>query len=190
MTCAANDDRHSPTGPAAGLPPEFADLDEASVAVFRAFGNAVRLHRQFMIRRLGDSAVHPGQGICLNVLARRDGIAQRELAEAMHVAPPTLSRMLRSMETSGLVERRADDSDLRLTRVYLSDSGRALARDAQAALADHIPVAMAALTPEEREELARLLDKLSASIARSLTDDAAGRGAGEAGRAEGEGAAR
>ncbi len=156
-----------------GLPPGFDDLDEASAAVLRAFGNALRLHRRFMTRRLGASDVHPGQGICLNVLARRDGMPQRDLAAAMHVAPPTLSRMLRSMEDAGLVERRADEADQRLTRVYLSAAGRALADEARAALVDHVPVAMAALTPEERVELARLLDKLSASIARSLADEAA-----------------
>ena len=162
---------HDPHGPA-GIPPDLKDLDEASVAVFRAFGNAVRLHRQFMKKRLGDSDVHPGQGVCLNILARHDGISQRDLAEAMHVAPPTLSRMLRSMEGAGLVERRADESDQRVTRVHLSEAGRALAEEVRAALTDHIPVATAALAPEERAELARLLDKLSASIARSLDDEA------------------
>jgi len=153
------------------LPPELADLDEASQAVFRAFGSAMRLHRQFMRRRLGESDVHPGQGICLNILARHDGIAQRDLAEAMHVAAPTLSRMLRSMESAGLVERRPDEVDQRVTRVHLSSDGRALAREARAALADHIPLAIAALSPDERVELARLLDKLSASIARSLATE-------------------
>lgn len=171
MTRTADHDRHRAKGPLADLPPELADLDEASRALFRAFGNAMRLHRRFMKRRLGESDLHPGQGLCLHVLARHDGMSQRDLAETMHVAPPTLSRMLRSMQRTGLVERRHDDRDQRLTRVYLSPEGRALAEEARAALADHIPVAMAALTPEERVELARLLDKLSASIARSLTDE-------------------
>jgi DNA-binding MarR family transcriptional regulator len=173
-----------------GLPPELADLDEASLVLFRAFGNTMRLHRQFMQRRLGESDVHPGQGVCLNILAHHDGISQRDLAAAMHVAPPTLSRMLRSMERVGLVERRPDDVDQRLTRVHLSAAGRALAREVRAALADHIPVAVAALSPEERAELARLLDKLSASIARSLVDGDSEGGAGEAGRAKGEGTTR
>ena len=145
-----------------------------------------------MTRRMGESAVHPGQGICLTILARSDGVTQRDLAAAMHVAPPTLSRMLRSMERAGLVERRADESDQRLTRVYLSDAGRALAGRARAALADHIPAAMAALSREERAELVRLLDKLNESVARSLETDpeTAGR-AGEAGRRprDGRGAA-
>jgi len=176
----------------AGMPPEPTDLDEASTAAFRAFEHAVRLHRQFMKKRLSDSDVHPGQGVCLNILARHDGISQRALAEAMHVAPPTLSRMLRSMEGVGLVERRADDRDLRVTRVHLSDAGRALAEEVRGALADHVPVAMAALAPEERVELARLLDKLSASIARSLAaaDTVADLRAGDTGRAGAEGAAR
>ena len=166
---AMDAERHDRQEPKS-LPPELADLDETSAALFRAFGNALRLHRQFMHRRLGESDVHPGQGICLSVPAHHDGIAQRDLAEAMHIAAPTLSRMLRSMEQGGLVERRADESDQRLTRVYLSDAGRAFARDAHAALADHVPAALVALSREERAELARLLDKLSASIARSLAE--------------------
>ena len=164
---------HDDCRDAKDLPPELADLDQASAALFRAFGKALRLHRQFMMRRLGGSVVHPGQAACLSVLARRDGIAQRDLAEAMHIAPPTLSRMLRSMETSGLVERRGDESDQRLTRVHMTDAGRSVAREMRAALADHIPVAVAALSHEERVELARLLDKLSASISRSLETGAA-----------------
>jgi len=156
-----------------GLPPELAGLDDTSVALFRALRNSMRLHRQFMQRRLGATDIHPGQGMCLNALLRHDGMPQRDLADALHVAPPTLSRMLRSMETAGLVERRDDEADQRLSRVHLSAAGRALAEQARAALADHIPVALAALSPAERVELAHLLDKLSASIARSLADEAA-----------------
>ncbi len=168
------------TGPTSGapdaadnVPSELAGLDKASVALFRAFRNAVRLHRRFMRRRLGASDLHPGQGMCLNALLRHDGMPQRDLAAALHIAPPTPSRMLRSMETAGLVERRADEADQRVTRVCLSAGGRELAEQARAALVDHIPVAMAALTEEERVELARLLEKLNASIARSLAEEAA-----------------
>ncbi|MBN2205724.1 MAG: winged helix-turn-helix transcriptional regulator [Thermoleophilia bacterium] len=182
-----------------GSPPESAGLDEASAALFRAFGQALRLHRQFMARRLGETDLHPGQAACLGVLAHRDGIAQRDLAEALHIAPPTLSRMLQSMEKNGVVERRDDEADQRLSRVYMTDAGRTVAREMRAAMADHIPVAVAALSDDERVELARLLDKLSASIALSLGDDGPGARAGteqdgragEAGRARhGDGGSR
>jgi DNA-binding MarR family transcriptional regulator len=168
-----------------GSPPESAGLDEASAALFRAFGQALRLHRRFMARRLGETDLHPGQAACLGALAHSDGIAQRDLAEALHIAAPTLSRMLQSMEKNGLVARRDDEADQRLSRVYMTDAGRTVAREMRAAMADHIPVAVAALSGEERVELARLLDKLSASIARSLEagEGTAGR-AGEAGRAD------
>ena len=167
------EDHTSPQGSPPASPHEFAGLDEASAALFRAFGQALRLHRQFMARRLGETDLHPGQAACLGVLAHRDGIAQRDLAEALHIAPPTLSRMLQSMEKNGLVERRDDEADQRLSRVHVTDAGRAVARDMRAAMADHIPVAVAALSDDERVELARLLDKLSASIAHSLGDAAA-----------------
>ncbi len=117
--------------PHPGSPPEFAGLDEASAALFRAFGQALRLHRQFMARRLGETDLHPGQAACLGVLAHRGGIAQRDLAEALHIAAPTLSRMLQPMEKNGLVERRDDEADQRLSRVLHDRRGpRRRARDA------------------------------------------------------------
>ncbi len=87
------------------------------------------------------------------------------------------------MEKNGFVERRDDETDQRLSRVHVTDAGRAVARDMRAAMADHIPVAVAALSGEERVELARLLDKLSASIARSLEIGRPARTAGRAGEA-------
>lgn len=124
-----------------------------------------------MTRRLGQTDIHPGQAACLGILAHRDGISQRDLAEALRIAPPTLSRMLQSMEKNGLVERRDDESDQRLSRVYVTAAGRAVSREMQAAMAGHITAALAALSEDERVELARLLDRLSASILRSLDDD-------------------
>ncbi len=153
-------------------------LDEASSALFAAFRQALLAHRQFMARSLGDAHLHPGQAVCLNILARAEGLSQRALADTMHVSPPTLSRMLRALEKAGLVERRQDASDQRLARVHLTPAGRAVAARTRRALADHIPAAIAALSLDERRELARLLDKLTASIASSL-QDRAGRGRGQ-----------
>lgn len=157
-----------------GLPPEIVDLDETSVALYAAFRRALHMHRQFMARSLSDADLHPGQSVCLSALAREEGMTQRTLAEAMHIAPPTLSRMLTSLEKSGLIERRDDETDQRLTRIYLTAAGREVSGRIRRALADHIPAAIAALTLDERRELARLLEKLTASIASSSRDDSAG----------------
>lgn len=62
--------------------------------------------------------------ILLRQAAEQEGSSQRELAERMHIEPPTLVRHLDNLAHEGLVERRRDERDRRIARVYLTDAGR------------------------------------------------------------------
>jgi MarR family transcriptional regulator, transcriptional regulator for hemolysin len=55
-----------------------------------------------------------------------EGIRQKELAHALGIEGPSLVRLLDSLERRGLVERRADERDLRAHGIYLTRSGRQL----------------------------------------------------------------
>jgi DNA-binding MarR family transcriptional regulator len=55
-----------------------------------------------------------------------EGIPQSQLAASMEVEPPTATKMLQRMERAGLIERRTDPTDARVSRVYLTERGRAL----------------------------------------------------------------
>ena len=61
-----------------------------------------------------------------SVLTTNDGASQRELADVLHLARPTVTKMVQALERSGAVERRPAPGDQRLTRVYLTTSGRAV----------------------------------------------------------------
>ncbi len=62
--------------------------------------------------------------ILLKHAAESEGSSQRELAEHMHIEPPTLVRHLDKLAHEGLVERRRDENDRRVARVYLTPAGR------------------------------------------------------------------
>jgi DNA-binding MarR family transcriptional regulator len=148
---------------------DLAGVDEASSAlVFRAFLNTMRLHRQLMLKTLTARGAHPGQAFCLRLLAAHDGATQRDMAETLHLAPPTLSRMLRALEKTSMVERRPDATDQRLTRVYLTSTGRDRERELRAVASDYVKETIGALPEADRRELARLLDALAESIAHAL----------------------
>jgi DNA-binding MarR family transcriptional regulator len=51
---------------------------------------------------------------------------QAELARALHLEAPTVSRMLNRMERAGLVERRADRHDGRVIRVVATPRAQLL----------------------------------------------------------------
>ena len=158
-----------PATSAGGWPGELAGVEDVSSAlVFRAFLNTMRLHRQLMIRTLTARGSHPGQAFCLRLLGSNDGTTQRDMAETLHLARPTLSRMLRTMEKANMIERRPDATDQRLTRVYLTPSGRDRERDLHAVASDYVKQTIGTLPEEDRRDLARLLDAYAQSISRAL----------------------
>ena len=147
---------------------ELEGVDELSVRVFRAFLNALRLHRQLMIATLAERDTHPGQAICLRLLSANDGITQRDLAEALRLARPTVSKMLQAMEKAGAIERRPDEHDQRLTRVHLTAAGRELESGLRAVSAATINETIGTLSAADRGELERLLIAFTASTSVAL----------------------
>jgi len=81
-----------------------------------------------MVDRVG---LHRGQSLVLKALWGQDGLTHRELAERLYVRSSTMTNMIKRMEKAGFVERRADELDQRLSRVYLTHNGRELQRQVQ-----------------------------------------------------------
>lgn len=160
---------------------ELEGVDELSARVFRTFLNALRLHRQLMIATLAEHDSHPGQAICLRFLSANDGITQRDLADALHLARPTVSKMLQAMEKAGAIERRPDEHDQRLTRVCLTAAGHELETELRTVSAAYINKTMGTLPERDRRELGRLLEALNGSISAAIAarrDERAARPAG------------
>ena len=145
--------------------PELDGVDELSERAFRAFLTTARLHFKNMMTTMAGSRTHPGQAMCLRLLSVNDGASQRDMARMLHVAPPTVSKMLTTMEKTGLVERKPDEADQRLTRVYLTEAGRERGDEMGTAVGEYVNATFATLSERERRDLARLLEKLGDSIA-------------------------
>jgi len=85
-----------------------------------------KAHRQRAEAALNKLGMHTGQEMILLQLWIEEGIPQSQLAASMEVEPPTATKMLQRMERAGLIERRPDPEDARVSRVYLTAHGRAL----------------------------------------------------------------
>lgn len=145
-------------------------LDPSAAASLRAFKRSMVLHRRLLGALLSGEPLHPAQAGGLQVLAHHDGIGQSELAAALHVSRPTVTVMLQKMETAGLVERRADGADSRITRVFLTEAGRAQAARMHEVVAQVLDLSMGTLSPEERAELTRLLEKMNDNVSAALAE--------------------
>ena len=125
--------------------------------VHEAFLRLVHRQRRLVHRVLARRDLHPAQAYCLRVLADRDGVSQRDLADALMLSPPSVTRMLQRMERTGLVERGTDPTDQRQAVVRLTGAGYELAELVHAALAEVDERSLARLPEQDLRDLARLL---------------------------------
>lgn len=147
--------------PGSGMPvmPEIV-IDESTPLphrVFHALRKLFGAQKQLMMRRLAEQNAHPGQSFMLWVLCKHEGASQRDLAEALGIAAPTVTVMLKKMERAGLVERRPDENDHRCLRVYLTDAGRELHGRLGEVHEQVIGETIGVLSEADQQELERLL---------------------------------
>lgn len=88
-----------------------------------------RLRRVVVDRVLKPLGVTRSQWWVLAFLSRRDGMTQSALAADLDLTKVAVGGLLERLEGAGLVQRRADDGDARIRRVYLTRMGHRLVRD-------------------------------------------------------------
>jgi MarR family transcriptional regulator for hemolysin len=89
---------------------------------------------------------------------------QAEMAAAMGITPATLTHHLNQLDRQGLVRRWREEGNRRSQRVELTPQGEAEFDRLRAVAIKHDERLRGALAEGEVEELARLLDKLSAEL--------------------------
>jgi DNA-binding MarR family transcriptional regulator len=139
---------------------EFLDLHSKTAKVLRAAAEAA-------IRRHG---LRLGQDHLLAALWERDGRAPGEIAGAVNVTTPAVTKVAARLVEAGLIVRRGDDRDNRLVRLWLTDAGRALREPIEAErrlLEDKVT---ADLTKPERDHLLSALAKIHRSASELLDE--------------------
>lgn len=108
---------------------------------------------------------HRREQVLRRILESGDrGIRQKDIAEAMHIQPSSLSELLDKLEADRYVERRADPEDRRATRIFLTEKGRARAYEIEDERAEELSYCFADLTDDEKREMIVLLDRILARM--------------------------
>ncbi len=126
-----------------------------------------KAHRGVADRLLADIGLHIGQEMILAHLWRKDGLIQSELVGQLGVQPATVTKMLNRMAQSGLVERRKDSQDQRISRVYLTNQGQAIKKEVEQVWAQLEQYTIQSLNPEDQILLRRLLMQIRDNLYQS-----------------------
>jgi DNA-binding MarR family transcriptional regulator len=141
-------------------PPRPGDLNVRLMRVARA-------HRTMAATLLSQVGLHPGQEALLMELWEEDGRTQANLAEALGVEPPTVTKMLQRMEGADLVDRRPDRVDRRAIRVYLTPKGKRLKSRVDKLWVELEARTVEGLSERQQSTLRSLLSSMEGNLRRS-----------------------
>ncbi len=101
----------------------------------------------------------PGVMKTLMRLAKADGVSMGEMARGIGVDPSYITALVDDLDERGLARREPAPDDRRVKIIVLTDAGRALACEIDAALSVP-PAAFSALSQSELRQLRDVLDKV------------------------------
>ena len=110
-------------------------------------------------------ALYEGKGSCrrvLIVLEKTGPMTQKALTERLEIQPGSMSDVLGKMEVAGLVTRTPSEEDQRTADVALTPEGQRRAAEAAEQRRQRHENMFSCLTPEEKETLIGLLEKVNA----------------------------
>lgn len=113
---------------------------------------------------LGKLGLYRGQPVLLAVLWEQEGYPHSELAEHLGVTPATITKMAQRMEQAGFIERIPDADDQRISRVYLTEKGRAVRKQVDEVFRTLEEEMLAGFSQQERKQLLSLLQRVDENL--------------------------
>jgi DNA-binding MarR family transcriptional regulator len=128
------------------------------------------LRRSFDERARGIGVTRP-QWQVLSLLKIHAGSNQGSLAEMLEVEPITLGRMIDRLQEAELVERRADPTDRRAWRIYLTAKGEGLLEKLRPFGLETLMQALDGVSATEREQFMETLARVRGNLSRKIQPD-------------------
>lgn len=112
------------------------------------------------LERMAEFGFRPVDFSVMSIIQHNPGVTSRQLCQALSLLPPNLVGIVQSLEARGLITRQPHPSDGRAWGLHVSDKGHALMLEAEAAASELEQQRTQRLTPQERQTLLRLLQKV------------------------------
>jgi DNA-binding MarR family transcriptional regulator len=114
--------------------------------------------------RLEPTGLTPAAATVLLALADQPGLPLGQLAEALAVQTPNMTKLVKRLEGQGLIRRATPRGDRRRIALVLTAKGKARCRQAQALLAEHDVLTSSILRGEERRRLVAMVGRMLALL--------------------------
>ncbi|MBG0784678.1 MAG: MarR family transcriptional regulator [Anaerolineaceae bacterium] len=122
-------------------------------------------HRNMVGQKMRVLGLHRGQPPVLFTLEKHEGMSNSEMAEFLNVTPATLTNKIKRMEKAGLVIRKRDPEDERVSRIYMTEKGRGIMNQLKESMREIETILLNGFSEAEiedlREKISRILENIS-----------------------------
>ena len=133
-----------------------------------ALGEVQRLMRAYADKEAARYGITRAQWAVLAKVERSEGMKQTELAEQLEMQPITLTRLIDKLCDNGWIERRGDNNDRRVNRLYLKKAARPLLGKLAGLKSEITATALEGISPAEAERLVAQLESIKENVRNAL----------------------
>lgn len=115
-------------------------------------------------KKFMEFGVHPGQFPVLRTVGASEGISLRELADWLHIRPPTVTVTVQRLEKAGFVYKKPDREDQRVSRIFLTEKGRCLNQEITRLTKENEKLLMEGFTDSEKDQIRQFLRRMTENL--------------------------
>ena len=145
------------------MPPGSVDMN-----FLFTLGEVQRMVRAYADRAAGRYGITRAQWAVLAKVERSEGMKQTELAELMEMQPITLTRLIDKLCDNGWIERRGDDTDRRVNRLFLRKTGRQLLSKLSGLRSELTATALDGINPADAQRLLSQLEAIKENVRNAI----------------------
>jgi DNA-binding MarR family transcriptional regulator len=131
-------------------------------------GEVQRLVRAYADKQASRYGITRAQWAVLAKVERAEGMKQTELAEQMEMQPITLTRLIDKLCDNGWIERRGDETDRRVNRLYLRKAGRQLLGKLSGLRSELTATALDGITPADAHRMLTQLEMIKENVRNAI----------------------
>ena len=135
-------------------------------------GEVQRLVRAYADKQAARYGITRAQWAVLAKVERNEGMKQSELAEQMEMQPITLTRLIDKLCDNGWIERRGDDTDRRVNRLYLKKAARPLLGKLAGLRSELTATALEGINPADAHRLLAQLEAIKENVRNAIQNPA------------------
>jgi len=138
------------------------------ISFLLTLGDVQRMMRAYGVRHAARYGITRAQWAVLAKVERTEGLKQSELAEQMEMQPITLTRLIDKLCDNGWIERRGDENDRRVNRLYLRKAARPLLGKLAGLRSELTATALDGINPADAHRLLDQLDLIKENVRNAI----------------------